>query len=173
MQICICIARRFWALLNDQHLQHVWISCGNALKQGSHLGNKMPFSRTTCKVFSMSITIFMCNSRRFWALLNDQHVHPMWISCEHALKRGSHLGIKMPFPEITCKLFWIIILIFMCNSRRFWALLNDQHPHQMWIACEKALKWSYHLGIRMPFPKMTCKLFYMMILIFMCNSRRF
>ena len=121
----------------------------------------------------MMISIFMRNSRRFWALLNDQHPHQMWIPCKKALKQSSHLGIKMPFPEITCDLFQMMISIYMCNSRRFWALLNDQHHHQIWIPCEKALKWSSHRGIWMPFPKMTCKLFWIIILIFMWNSKRF
>jgi len=95
----------------------------------------------------------------------------VWIPCENVRKKGSHLGIKMPFPEITCKVFWIIILIFVCNSIIFWALLNDQHSHQIWISCEKALKQSSCLGIKMPFPKITCHVFQIMILILMCNSR--
>ena len=152
-------SRRFWALLIDQHPHQVWIPCENTLKWSSLVGIKMPFPKMTCNLFKMTIPIYMCNSRRFWALLIDQHPYQVWIPCENTLKRGSRLSSKMPFPKITCKLFKMTIPIHMCNSRRFWAVLNDQHPHQIWISCNKALKQSSHLGIRMPFPEITCKLF--------------
>jgi len=155
----MCNSRRFWAFLNDQHPYQIWIPCNKALKQSFCLGIRMPFHKITHKLFEIAIQIYLCNPRRFWALLNDHHPHQIWIPCENTVKRSSHVSIRMPFPEIICKLFWIIVLISMCNSRRFWAVLNDQHPHQIWISCNKALKQSSHLGIRMPFPEITCKLF--------------